>query len=630
MTKDRTISDGQLGAAQPAGSLKQALEAMLGDKRILQQHAQTVFNKVARGADRIEAGLVATALQELMVPFGVPKLDVSDPEVASVCSRFGNPQDGSLQQANFLEVCEMVLQFKRETWFPPVLPVSTRNFVRQNRRPVDEVYKVGHKLGEGSFGVVFSVEHKVSGEQRVCKKIAKSKSDMTSEQILQEIGNMAMLDHPNVIKVYEYFDDAEHVCQIMEPCNGGELQDKVDILRKTGQPPYTEAFICDVMKQTLRALAFMHTMRFMHKDLKPQNIMMVDKESSSIKVIDFGLAELFNPSQKFAAYIGGTLLYMAPEVFRQQMTVKVDVWSAGVILYNLLTGDFPFLAQWPPPPGRDEAWWQEQTIEKIKNEEPTRHASLRRWSPACLDFLFQMLRKDDRIRPDATQCLEHAWFRGYCEVAPTLSVGVVQCVEAYARMSELKKAIFLLMAHQCAVEALLELRALFTHFDVRNQGSLSTADLKTVLMASGMGVLVAERVIHALDRNGDGQITWTEFTAAAICVSVCRNRRTVDAAFATFDTDQDGKISARDLELVLTDREDVAGYAAWMQRLPSLFEELATVESKEPARPITDALKKTFFKPFKKEVQQATREQFRAYLGQKLDFRAGDALFPVS
>jgi len=68
----------------------------------------------------------------------------------------------------------------------------------------------------------------------------------------------------------------------------------------------------DVVKQTLRALAFMHSIRIAHKDLKPQNIMMVERDSASLKVIDFGLAEMFDPQQKFAGQIGGTLLYMAP------------------------------------------------------------------------------------------------------------------------------------------------------------------------------------------------------------------------------------------------------------------------------------------------------------------------------
>ncbi|CAE8628917.1 unnamed protein product, partial [Polarella glacialis] len=610
------------------GSLRELLEALLRDQSCLEEHVQAVFAKASHGSHRLERIQLATGLQELVAVFGV-RLDVNEGTLAELCKKYSRTEDGGILFPEFMSLCRVVLQDRYVLWFPEILPVSTANFVRQNDRHLEEVYKMGTKLGEGSFGIVYRVEHRLSGEQRVCKKIAKSKSDMTSDQILQEIGHMAMLDHPNVIKVYEYFDDPAFVSQIMEPCNGGELQDKVDEFRKSGKAPYDEAFVCDVVKQTLRALAFMHNKPFLHKDLKPQNIMMVDKASSSIKVIDFGLAEMFNPHQKFAATIGGTLLYMAPEVFRQKMTVKIDVWSTGVILYNLLTGDFPFLAQWPPPKGRDEAWWQEQTIEKIKSEPPTKHSRLGKWSAPCLDLLIQMLQKDDKLRPDATQCLDHPWFRGYSEVAPTLSVGVVQCVEAYARMPELRKGIFLLLAHQYEVQAqaLLELRALFTHFDVRNQGSLSATDLKAVLIESGMGPLTAERVYHALDRGKQGQINWTEFTAAAIWFSVCRNDRAIDAAFGTFDTDQDGRITAEDLCLVLADDR---GHDAWQRRLPALFDELA--DSPGPvSRPSRRGLPGFFSRVFMKEAAKGgTLEQFRQYVKQKLDFRAGDVLYAVT
>jgi len=303
------------------------------------------------------------------------------------------------------------------------------------------------------------------------------------------------------------------------------------------------------------------------------------------------------------------------------------VWSAGVILYNMCTGDFPFIAQWPPPPGRDEAWWQEATIKKISNEEMKDHPRLRNVSPLCRDLLGQMLQKDDSKRPFAAQCLEHPWFRKSEEVPPTLSVGVVQCVEAYARMSELKKAVFLLIAHQCEVQALFELRALFTHFDTRNRGSLSTVDLRQVFASSGMGPLTAERVIHALDRNADQHVSWTEFMAAAICVSVCRNQRVVDAAFATFDTDQDMKISSDDIVNVLADPDCKE---VWHRRLPELFDEVVKTDTGQPARPMKDAFK-SIARAFKSTFSvRASRDQFRQYIGQKLDFRAGDALYAVT
>merc|ERR1719235_2224965 len=130
------------------------------------------------------------------------------------------------------------------------------------------------------------------------------------------------------------------------------------------------------MKQTLRALAFMHGERFLHKDLKPQNIMMISDDSNSIKVIDFGLTELFEAHQKTSEVFGGTLLYMAPEVLDLQLSMKSDIWSAGVILYNLITGWYPFIGQWPLPPGKNQSWWEEETKRLIRSEAYQDHAKL--------------------------------------------------------------------------------------------------------------------------------------------------------------------------------------------------------------------------------------------------------------
>jgi len=502
--------------------------------------------------------------------------------------------------------------------------------VKQNLRPLKEAYRIDSKLGAGTFGTVYSVEHIISGQKRVCKSISKDKSSMTSDQILKEIGSMALLDHPNVIKVYEYFDDGKYIHQIMEPCNGGELQEKIEKFQQEGKAPYDEIFMSDVVKQTLRALAFMHSIRIAHKDLKPQNIMMVERDSASLKVIDFGLAEMFDPQQKFAGQIGGTLLYMAPEVFRQQMTLKVDIWAVGVILYNLVTGGFPFIGQWPPPPGRDNAWWQEQTIGKITSEPPAGHIALRSVSPACLDLMHCMLQKDANSRPDAVQCLAHPWFHSRDHIPPTLGVGVVQCVEAFAKASELKQAIFVLIAYQCNVQALPELRALFTHFDSANQGTLSSGALRQVLSAANMEPLLAEQVVHALDRDGKTRIGWTEFTAAAMCISVCRNDRIMKSVFAALDSDGDGLIDADDFENMFAGSDIERD--KWHSGLPVLFPEMFRNEPDEQATGfIQDKVLKVqrIFKG-KTSKTQITKKQFLSYMGQPLQCRAGDVLNAVT
>lgn len=224
---------------------------------------------------------------------------------------------------------------------------------------------------------------------------------------------------------------------------------------------------------------------------------------------------------------------------------------------------------------------------------------------------------------------------------PQLSVGVVQCVEAYARMSELKKAIFLLVAHQCALDALQELRVLFTHFDFRNQGSLSAADLHHVLVQTGMGGLRAERVLHALDRDGDGEIMWTEFIAAAICGLIVHKEYCADAAFATIDWDQKAKITDEDLVKLFAGPE-CGSQQVWRRR-PLLEEILRADTDTSAARHVKDALKgfatlvmgpesashKLASLGLSRETS-ATKWQFRKYLCEKLQFRNGDEFHAVS
>merc|ERR1711862_595514 len=142
---------------------------------------------------------------------------------------------------------------------------------------------------------------------------------------------------------------------------------------------------------------------------------------------------------------------------------------------------------------------------------------------------------------------------------------------------------------------------------------------------------MGEELIHALDRNNDGRITWTEFTAAALSVSVSRNRKLVEAAFATFDGDQDGKISADDVVSVIAGRDKEAR-KMWSEAMPAFLEDMqkAGADGKRSSAGggvggMLKAVQKTLTTAGKDSV---TFEQFRSYVGQAMNFRiAGDKLF---
>mmetsp|Transcript_89472 Transcript_89472/g.252023 ORF Transcript_89472/g.252023 Transcript_89472/m.252023 type:complete len:443 (-) Transcript_89472:106-1434(-) len=441
--------------------------------------------------------------------------------------------------------------------------------------------------------------------------ISKTRAAMSMEEILGEIQNMAMLDHPNVLKIYEYFEDEDNVSQILEPCNGGELQDRIDeVFRKKGEP-YTEEFMCDVMKQLLRALAFMHANRYMHKDLKPQNIMMVEKGSSSIKVIDFGMAELFAKDQKVSKNWGGTTLYMAPEVFTKALSMKSDIWSAGCILYNLICGGYPFIGEWPLPRGKDVAWWEGETQRKITDRKIgyAPHPAIDgNFTPACKNLLGIMLTKEEKNRPNASQCLAHEWFTSFERTPPPLGIGVTQCLEAFASQPEFKKCVFLLCAHQCTLPAAMEqeLRAIFTHFDLSNTGTLPNATIREVLQRSGQAPLNVERIVHALDKDESGDVAWTEFIAAALCIKLSNEKKLLEMAFTMFDRNGDGKFNVDDvLQVFAHAKVPEATREQWKKRAPV---ELQALDKSG-----------TF-----------TKENFDKYFGARITVTPGDLLRPVS
>jgi len=563
-----------------------------------------IFKQVAGDSDVISQPQVKAAVKMLLEPLAA-SIPVRDTTVAELVTRFDRTKSGGLNEADFRALCVFLVTDRQEVWFPEKLPARTTWFVRKNPMQVKKVYEFFSLLGTGSYGKVYDVVHKVSGEKRVCKQISKVKGLMETSEILREIENMALLDHPNVIKVFEYFEDAENFSQILEPCRGGELQDKIDDRFKKGISTYDEVFMCDVVKQTLRALAFLHANRFIHKDLKPQNIMLVDRNRAWIKLIDFGLTELFKPDQKFSSVFGGTLLYMAPEHFAQRLTPKIDVWACGVVIYNLVTGDYPFLAQWPPPPPKGEDWWQQEVKRIILHDTMKPHRGFvdGRVSPTVRDLVERMFCKDPNSRPDASMCLDHTWFGQFATEAPTLSVGVTQCLDAYAKQPAFKKVVFLLIAHHCNPPAIEELRAIFTHFDHSNRGSLDTNTFTEVLSWSGMSPLQAERAIHALDLDNSGSVEWTEFLSAALCISVCQNQLLVESAFNSFDTDSDGRVSVRDIESLLA-RGSTA--SVWKRKLPAE----CTV--------ISGGSSPTF-----------TIDQFKEYVGQQMSVVGGDALNAV-
>ena len=231
-------------------------------------------------------------------------------------------------------------------------------FVEENTSTLESKYEIISELGEGSFGKVYKVKHKENNNIFAVKSIQKRKIGLSSQdeiELLKEINILKQLDHPNIIKIYEYFNNSTIINIILEFCNGGELFEEIV---RVGN--FDERTSSCIMKQLLSAVSFCHNKNIIHRDLKPENILIqtssITKASTQnethqvkntlsfdelqIKIVDFGTSCI--KKESYLKEKTGTAYYIAPEVIKNNYNEKCDMWSLGVIMYILLSGSPPF------------------------------------------------------------------------------------------------------------------------------------------------------------------------------------------------------------------------------------------------------------------------------------------------
>ncbi|XP_022765493.1 serine/threonine-protein kinase TIO [Durio zibethinus] len=199
-----------------------------------------------------------------------------------------------------------------------------------------EEYHVIELVGEGSFGKVYKGRRKYTGQTVAMKFIMKhGKTEKDIHNLRQEIEILRKLKHENIIEMVDSFESQQEFCVVTEFAQGDLFQ----ILEDDKCLP--EEQVQAIAKQLVRALHYLHSNRIIHRDMKPQNILI--GAGSVVKLCDFGFARAMSTNTVVLRSIKGTPLYMAPELVREQpYTHTVDLWSLGVILYELFVGQPPF------------------------------------------------------------------------------------------------------------------------------------------------------------------------------------------------------------------------------------------------------------------------------------------------
>ena len=506
------------------------------------------------------------------------------------------------------------------------LPVSKLNVIRLQRgNPFDYYEPLYKKLGAGTFGHVYKVRHKTTGTIRAMKTIPKDNKipGFTDEDIIQEIEILKKLDHPYIIKIFEFFVDNKNYYLINEYCSEGDLGEKLSKIDYL-----SEDIVRLLMFQIFNAVLYLHSNKVIHGDLKLDNIMidsLVDQkdkndnknpisfissikeankeiqnkiemnelinlsktisshlnnnllnsiDSNSInntiksaasmksfkyqnstmkkyelKLIDFGCSKIFNKYKKNFEDTIGTLVYCSPEVLLNNYNEKCDIWSCGVIMYLLLSKEFPFF-------GIN----QDEIVEKILNGKFEFSNKFKNVSEEAKDLIRNCLKYDKKSRFSAKEALKHKFFSD--EIDPyNIYQDTINSKEILTSLKKISKkhskfyqAVLAFLSHNFALKSEIErLKKVFYKIDRNLDGKLSKEEISKAYKAEGIHITNGEldNILTNIDFDNNGYIEFEEFIMNTIPKKHLFTDANLKTAFDMFDLDKNGSISLNEVKEVL-------------------------------------------------------------------------------
>lgn len=422
--------------------------------------------------------------------------------------------------------------------------LSRARLIPNNPGNIREIYDIeAKKLGEGTYGSVSSGRHRTTGAVRAIKTMSKGHVK-NMERFKQEIDIMKVMDHPNIIKLYETFEDRRHLYLVMELCSGGELFDKII---EAGHFRETDAAV--VVSHILHAIFYMHKNGVCHRDLKPENFLFLSKapiDQNQLKLIDFGLSSVVSTGKAMSTK-AGTPYYVAPQVLQGHYDHLCDIWSCGVIMYTLLCG-------YPPFYGKTD----QEVLQKVKGGNFTfEHKDWRHISEDAKGLIRMLIKFDPSQRYSAEEALQHEWIRCRAPRATKVSLqaGLVDNLRAFQNQHKMKKAALHIIASQLSEEKIKALRQTFEALDANGDGFLTSQELKDGMAKADLEHILAgvdlEAIMEGVDSDGSGLIDYTEFLAATLDKKCYLQEDLCYTAFSVFDQDGDGHITLEEMKKIL-------------------------------------------------------------------------------
>ncbi|GJT15852.1 calcium-dependent protein kinase 19-like protein [Tanacetum coccineum] len=454
---------------------------------------------------------------------------------------------------------------------PKKLERKSSSILGIEEKNVELDYKKVKEIGRGRFATTYLCKEKSTGKKFACKSVVKRflVTESEKQNLKREVKIMEYLKgQTNVVELFDAYEDTKYVHLVMEYCEGGELYEKME-----SKGRFTEKIAAEIISSIMKVVCYLHFMGIMHRDLKPENFLLAKKgligapccaDYTLLKAIDFGLSAYIDEEKPNQEKVG-TAFYVAPEVLRRQSYGKeVDIWSAGVILYMLLTGAPPFY-------GDKES----EIFDAVQKAEPDMDSYP--WpliSENAKKLVKSMLSVDPKNRPTATAVLNDQWLKeNGVAIENPIGDALLVKMKRFRAMSKFKRLALTVMMESIPREELEELRAMFQNFDADGNKVISSEELKKSFHKLGSDINKEDinMIVNNADTDGDGSISYNEFITAMMNVRREHKEEHLREAFKSFDTDGDGYVSKKELQQALETRK--IGDEATINDIISEFDE---------------------------------------------------------
>ena len=424
------------------------------------------------------------------------------------------------------------------------LKVTINTLVEETSGLPTSKYKVISKLGEGSYGTVYLAINIMTKAKVSMKKINKVKDNEINElEIKNEIDILKKLDHPNVLKILEFYSTHKAYYIITGYCSKGELYSQITY-------KFSEHQLAVLFYQVFSGLLYLHSNHIVHRDLKLENILISDIENDIltdnkyfwVKIIDFGTAKIFEKNKSEKVVVGSSY-YIAPEVLNKKYNEKCDTWSVGVILYMFLVGRAPF-------DGDND----DEIIQNIKNGcFNSEHHKLQSASNEVQDLVKQLLEVNVANRLSAAEALKHPWFvkfdskRLYKNIEVNKVEMYIDRLMHYQINSKFQQMVLAFIVHNVPdSEETKDILKIFRQFNENDDGKLTKNELFNGL-AKYVKTNKLKQYINdlflILDGAGRGYIEYEEFLRACIDKHNVLSDEHLVYAFNFFDKNNIGRIN---------------------------------------------------------------------------------------